>query len=165
MLFISYLVCRRVVIVASYLQQKIIISYRTSVLCVCAYNDFGQQHSALVTPATKAMTHAAYTGRVVSRMPRACPHLTKTLKHSNMLQSNNTRDTELLHKACTKARASSMTVHNQCNEIKNITRHLFALTHATKATAHEIHCCCTRHIPRRVPRPCPCTISVMKSRT
>ena len=38
-----------------------------------------------------------------------------------MQQSNDTRDTLLLHKACTKARASSMPVHSKCNEINNIT--------------------------------------------
>ena len=32
---------------------------------------------------------------------------------------DDTRDTLLLHKACTKAHASSMPVHNRCNEIKN----------------------------------------------
>ena len=49
-----------------------------------------------------------------------------------------------------------MPVHNQCNEIKNITEHLSALTHAAKAMAHETHCWCTRYVPRRVPRLCPC---------
>ena len=33
-----------------------------------------------------------------------------------------------------------------------------------KVWTHETHCCSTRHVPRRVPRPCPCTTSVMKSR-
>ena len=33
-----------------------------------------------------------------------------------------------------------------------------------KVWTHETHCCSTRHVPRSVPRPCPCT-SVMKSRT
>ena len=72
-------------IVAGYLQQKIVISYRTSVLCLCAYNDFGQQHPSRVTPTTKAMAHAVYTGHVPSHMPCACPHPTTTLKYSNML--------------------------------------------------------------------------------
>ena len=35
---------------------------------------------------------------------------------------------------------------------------------AAEAT-QETHCSCTRHVPRRVPRPCPCTTGVMKSRT
>ena len=134
-------------------------------VCVCAYNDFGQQHPAPMTPATKATAHVVYTGRMLSRMPRACLHPTRTLKYSNMLQSNDTRDTLLLHKTCTKACASSMPLHNQCNEIKNITKHLSTLTHAAKATAHETHYYCTRHAPRRVPRPCLCTTNVMKSRT
>ena len=59
-------------------------------------------------------------------------------------------------------------VHNKCNEIKNKTQHLLAVTHAAEvaaeATTQETHCSCTRHVPRRVPRPCPCTIGVMKSR-
>ena len=34
-----------------------------------------------------------------------------------------------------------------------------------KGWTQETHCSCTRHVPRRVPRPCPCTIGVMKSTT
>ena len=30
---------------------------------------------------------------------------------------------------------------------------------------HETHCCSTRHVPMRMPRPCLCTIGVMQSRT
>ena len=43
-------------------------------------------------------------------------------------------------------------------------RHLTIET-CCKVWIHETHCCSTRHVPRRVPRPCPCTTSVMKSRT
>ena len=50
-----------------------------------------------------------------------------------------------------------MPVHDRCNEIKNKTQHLLAVTHLAEATTQETHCCCTRHVPRRVPRPCPCT--------
>ena len=78
-------------------------------------------------------------------------------------RGDDTGDTLELHKARTKARASSMPVHNRCNEIKNKTLHLLAVTHAAEATTQETHC--TRHVPRRVPRPCPCTTGVMKSRT
>ena len=74
-------------------------------------------------------------------------------------------DTLQLHKARTKAHASSMPVHNRCNEIKNKAQNLLGATHAAEATTQETHCNCTRHVPRRVPRPCPCTIGVMKSRT
>ena len=74
-------------------------------------------------------------------------------------------DTLQLHKACTKARASSMPMHNRSNEIKKKTQHLLAVTHAAEATTLETHYSCTRHVPRRVPHPCPCTTSVMKSRT
>ena len=42
-------------------------------------------------------------------------------------------------------------------------RHLTTKT-CCKVWIHETHCCSTRHVPRRVPRPCPCTTSVMKSR-
>ena len=58
-----------------------------------------------------------------------------------------------------------MPVHNRCNEIKNKTQHLSAVTHAAQATTQETHCYCTRHVPRRMPRPCPFTTGVMKSRT
>ena len=34
-----------------------------------------------------------------------------------------------------------------------------------KLRTYETHCYCTRHVPRRVPHPCLCTTSVMKSRT
>ena len=34
-----------------------------------------------------------------------------------------------------------------------------------KVWTHETHCCFTRHVPRRVPRPCLCTTGVMQSRT
>ena len=34
-----------------------------------------------------------------------------------------------------------------------------------KVWTHETHCCSTRHVPRRLPRPCPCTTSVTKSTT
>ena len=56
--------------------------YRTAPLhYLCAYNVFGQRHLAPVTLATKATPHAAYTGRVASRMPHACPRPTKKSKH------------------------------------------------------------------------------------
>ena len=56
-----------------------------------------------------------------------------------------------------------MPVHNRCNEINN--RSFIAVTHAAEAATQETHCSCTRHVPRRVPRPCPCTTGVMKSTT
>ena len=52
-----------------------------SIVLLRAYNVFGQHHPAPVTLATKATPHAAYTGRVPSRMPRACPRPTKKWKH------------------------------------------------------------------------------------
>ena len=132
------------------------------VVCVCAYNDFGQQHPTPVTPATKATPHMAHTSHVPSCMPRICPHPTRTLKCSNMLQSNNARDTLVLYKACTKECVSSMPMDNQRNEIDKITEHLLTLTYAAKATVHKTHWCCTRQAPRRLPHPCPCTASIIK---
>ena len=54
----------------------------------------------------------------------------------------------------------------RCLRMHNVfgQRHLTTKT-CCKVWTHEAHCCSTRHIPRRVPRPCPCTTSVMKSRT
>ena len=43
-------------------------------------------------------------------------------------------------------------------------RHLTTET-CCKVWTQETHCSCSRHVPRRVPRPCPCTTGVMKSRT
>ena len=73
-------------------------------------------------------------------------------------------DTLLLHKACTKACASSMPVHSRRHVINNKTLHLSTVTHAAEVMTQETHCSCTRHVPRHVPRPCPCTTGVMKSR-
>ena len=79
-------------------------------------------------------------------------------------RNHGTEDTLQLHKARTKAHASSMPVHNRCNEIKNKAQHLLEATHAAEAMTQETHCSCTRHVPRRVPRPCPCATGVLKSR-
>ena len=65
-----------------------------------------------------------------------------------------THNIRLEHKARTKALASSMPMHNRCNKIKNITENLSPLTHATKVTTHTAY---TRHLPRRLSCPCPCT--------
>ena len=43
-----------------------------------------------------------------------------------MLQCNNTQDTLLLHKARTKACASSMPMHSRCHIINNKTQHFFS---------------------------------------
>ena len=124
-------------------------------------------------PAQK--THCSCTRHVPRRVPRPCPCTTGVMKsrtdhlsaaeataqkHSHACnRGGDTGDTLQLHKARTKARASSMPVHNRCNEIKN--RSFIAAEAATQQT----HCSCTRHVPRRVPRPCPCTTGVMKSTT
>ena len=80
-------------IVASYLQQKIVIIlfYITRVCCLCVYNNLRQHSLTPVTPATKAMAHTAYTSHVLNCMFRACLQPTTILKYSNILQSNDTR--------------------------------------------------------------------------
>ena len=55
---------------------------------------------------------------------------------------------------------------SRCLRMHNLfgQRHLTTET-CCKVWTQETHCSCTRHVPRRVPRPCPCTTGVMKSRT
>ena len=72
-------------------------------------------------------------------------------------------DTLQLHKAFTKVRASSMPMHSRRYIINNKILYLLAFMHAAKATIEETNCNCTRHVPRRLPRPCPCTTSVIKT--
>ena len=152
--------CRRACLLLA-IRNRRLLFHIAQVHCSCAYNVFGQRHPAPVTPTTKATPHAAYTSRVPSRMPCACPRPTKKSKHWNMPQSNDTRDTLLLHKARTKVCGSSMPMHNKCNEIKNKTLHFLAVTHATEATTQETHYSCTRHVPRHLPHPCLCTAGVI----
>ena len=140
--------CRRACLLLAICNKRLLF-HIARVRCLCAYNIFGQRHIAPVTPKTKATPHAASIGYVASRMPRACPRPTKKSKHWNMLQSKDTRDTLLLHKACTKAHASSMPVHGLRYIIINKTLHLSAVTHAAEAMTQETHCWCTRHVPRR----------------
>ena len=193
-----------------YLQQKIIILYRTSALFVCIQRLWAMPSS------TGDACNKGHATRCV-HWPCAKPHAfcmpppnqeIETLKHAakyrhtrhtavaqgtyqgaclvharaqpasfNQQQNttfisidactrdDDTRDTLLLHKAHTKARASSMPVHSRHHVIINKTLHLSAITHAAEATTQETHCSYTRHVPRCMPHPCPCTIGVMKSRT
>ena len=55
---------------------------------------------------------------------------------------------------------------SRCLRMHNLfgQRHLTTET-CCKVWTQETHCSCTRHVPRRVPRPCPCTTGVMKSTT
>ena len=87
-------------------------------------------HLFAVTHAAEAATqetHCSCTRHVPRRVPRPCPCTTGVMKSTtDHLSSNHacsrgddTGDTLQLHKARTKARASSMPVHNKCNEIKN----------------------------------------------
>ena len=76
-------------------------------------------------------------------------------------RGDDTRDTLQLHKVCTKTRGSSMPVHSWRHIINNRTLHLSAVTHAAEATTQETHYSCTRHVPRHVPRPCPCTTGII----
>ena len=186
--------------VASYLQQKIIISYCISVLFVCiqclwatpsstsdACNK-GHATRSVHWPCTKPhascrpppnqeieiLKHAAkqrhtrhtavaqgtYQGTCLVHahaQPASCNQQQNTtfINSHACSRGDDTRDTLQLHKACTKARASSMPVHNRCNEIKNKTQHLLAVTHAAEATIQETHCYCTRHVPRRMPSSMP----------
>ena len=115
------------------------------------------------------LLHKARTKARASSMPvhNRCNEIKKRSVFSSHACSrgDGIGDTLQVHQACTKARASSMPVRNRGNEIKNKTQHLLAVMHSVEATAQETHCCCTRHVPRRMPRPCPCTTGVMKSRT
>ena len=144
------------------LQQKACAKARASSMPVenwCNRIKNITEHSSPLTHAPNSTAHAAYTGPVASRMPCAWPHPTNILKHSHMLQSHDTRDTQLQHKACAKARASSMPVENWCNKIKNIIEHLSPLTHAEKATTHAAY---TGPVPSPMPRACPRPTSTLK---
>ena len=55
-----------------------------------------------------------------------------------------------------------MPMHSWRYIINNKTLHLSTFTHAAKAMIEETHCSCTRHVPRCLPRPCPCTTSIIK---
>ena len=111
--------------------------------------------------------HLARTKTRASSMP---VHKCNEIKNGSFIcnhacsRGHGIEDTLQLHKARTKAHASSMPMHNRCNEIKNKAQHLLGATHATEAMTQETHCSCTRHVPRRVPRPCPCATGVLKSR-
>ena len=129
-------------------------------------------HLSVVMHATVATAHETHCS-CTRHVPRPCPCATDVLKSRTDHLSALTHAAEVMtqetHYCCTRhvprARASSMPVHNRCNEIKNKTQHLSAVTHATKATTQETHYNSTRHVPRCVPRACPCTTGVMKSRT
>ena len=131
-------------------------------------------HLSAVTHAAEAATqetHCSCTRHVPRRVPRPCPCTTGVMKsrtiiylQSRMQQRPRTRRHTAVAQG-TYQHASSMPVHNRCNEIKDKAQHLLGATHAAEATTQETHCSYTRHVPRRVPRPCPCTTGVMKSRT
>ena len=107
------------VLVASYLQQKSIILYRSIALFACVQRLWA-------TPSS--------TGDACNK-----GHATRGVQWP-----------------CAKPHASCMPPPNQ--EIGNNET-------CCKVRTHETHCCCTRHVPRRVPRPCPCTASVVSSST
>ena len=132
------------------------------VCCLCAYNIFGQRHPAPVTPAKRPH----HTWCTLAVWQATClVHAPAQPRNRNMLQSKDTQDTLLLHKAHTKARASSMPVHSRRYVVNNKTLYLSADTHAAETTTEETQYSNTRQAPRRMPRPCPSTTGVMKSRT
>ena len=95
--------------------------------------------SAAATPAAEAATqetHCSCTRHVPRRVPRPCPC-----------------------QQCTTGVMQSTTDH-LCNQ-----QIIYHVTHAAEAMAQKTHCSCTRHVPRRVPRPGPCTTGVMQSTT
>ena len=100
--------------------------------------------------------HRRHTAR---RVPRPCPCRCNEINNRHVQQRRQHRR----HTKHVPRRASSMPVHNSV--MKSRTDHLSAVTHAAEAATQETHCSCTRHVPRRVPRPCPCTTGVMKSTT
>ena len=95
--------------------------------------------------------------------PASCHHQQNTTFISTHAcnKGDDMGDTLQLHKARTKAHALFMPVHNQHHVIINKTLNLLAVMHAAEATTQETHCYCKRHVPRRVPRPCPFIASVI----
>ena len=105
------------VLVASYLQQKSIILFNSIALFACV--------RLWATPSSTGDAcnkgHATCSIQWLCAKPHAScmpPH-NQEMETMKMLLSKDTRDTLLLHKARTKVRASSMPMHNRCNEIKN----------------------------------------------
>ena len=144
-------------------------------------------HLSAVTHAAEAATqetHCCCTRHVPRRVPRPCPCTTGVMKsrtdhfissdtHAAEAMPGTEINTLQLHKARTKARASSMPVHNRCNKIRT-KQNIYQSSHMQRqhrrhtASTHRqyqgtcLHASCTngtyqgrRHVPR--PRPCPCT--------
>ena len=105
-------------------------------------------HLCAVTHAAETMaqeTHCSCTRHVPRRMSRPCPCTTGVMKSTTEAficnhtcsRGHGIGDTLQLHKARTKARASSMPVHNRCNEINNrsfICNHACSKGHGTEDT-------------------------------
>ena len=131
------------VLVASYLQQKSIILFNSIALFVCV--------RLWATPSSTG--DACNKGHATRGVHWFCakPHASgmrppnqemETTKHA----TKDTRDTLLLHKARTKARASSMPMHNSCNEINNrsfISNHACSRGDNTGDTL-QLHKACTK---------------------
>ena len=103
-------------------------------------------------PTFRGHAHRTYNMKVVTQIVQQ-----STKPRITYSRGDDTRDTLQLHKACTKARASSMPVHK--GVMKSRIDHLSALTHGIEATAHKTHYDSTRHVPRGVP--CPFTTGII----
>ena len=130
--------------------------------CLFACNDFGQHNPSLFKHATMSTAQAMHTRHVPMYMPHPCPCTTNIFKHWHMGLTDDTQHTRLKHKACIMALASSMPMHHRYNKVKYIIENLSPFTHATKAATDVDY---TRHVPRHVPHPYPCTTSIIKSST
>ena len=104
----------------------------TTASCFFPGNDFGQNNPSLVTHTTVAIVHVAHTRHVPRRMHHPCLCTTSMFK---MLATN-------IFKCAQPAYSNIGT--------------------CCKLTAHNARSSSTRHIPRRLPHPWPCTIGVIK---
>ena len=128
----------------------------TRACCLFACNDFGQHDPSLVAYATMAMTHAVHTRHVPRRLPRPCQY-TRAQRHifkhcTHAIKTHDTRHTQLEHKARTKALAVHARAQPTYSNIGT----------CCKLTTHNTYSSSTRHVPRRWPRPCPCTTNIFK---
>ena len=112
-------------------------------------------HLSAVTHAAEAATqetHCSCTRHVPRRMPRPCPCTTGVMKSRKNIAFNSshtcsrghgTEDTRLLHKAHTKAHASSMPVHSWRYIINNQAQHcMLNIHHLSRMQQRPRH---TRH--------------------
>ena len=106
------------------------------------------KNRSFICSSVQLRRHAVHVPR---RVPRPCPCTTGVMK--------STTD-HLSEAAEAHRRQAAHTCPCTTGVMKSTTDHLSAVTHAAEAATQETHCSCTRHVPRRVPRPCPCTTNV-----